>query len=133
MAIKELAQLWQHSLEDKDFRFELKAQEVAVELAAAVAEAGITQAELAQRLGWKPARVSKVLHGATNLTLKTLFELSEALGLEFALTLTAKQQAEPVLDVQTVTCDSNVAEFFRPLRRPVRPELVTEPIAVFAG
>jgi len=86
MAIKELAQLWQHSLEDKDFRFELKAQEIAVELAAAVADAGITQAELAQRLGWKPGRVNKVLCGATNLTLKTLFELSEALGSDVGLT-----------------------------------------------
>src|SRR5699024_12194056 len=111
MAIQELAKLWSESLKDQNVRFELEAQKVAVELAAAVADAGITQAELAQRLGWKPARVSKVLHGATNLTLKTLFELSEALGLDFALTLTAKQQAEPVLNVKVETCDSNAVEF----------------------
>lgn len=83
MAIKELSDLWQASLEDKDFRFELKAQEMAVELAAAVAEAGITHKQLAEKLGWKTSRVSKVLHGATNLTLKTLFELCEALELDF--------------------------------------------------
>lgn len=93
MAIQELANLWSESLKDQSFRFELEAQKVAVELAAAVADAGITQAELAQRLGWKPARVSKVLHGATNLTLKTLFELSEALELESSLALATESFA----------------------------------------
>lgn len=93
MAIQELAKLWSESLKDQNFRFELEAQKVAVELAAAVAHAGITQAELAQRLGWKPARVSKVLHGATNLKLKTLFELSEALELELSLVLATESFA----------------------------------------
>ena len=61
---KELASLWEESLKDEDFRFELKAQDVAVKLANAVALSGMTQKELADKLGWKTSRMSKVLHGA---------------------------------------------------------------------
>ncbi len=83
MLSNQLAELWQESLQDEDFRFELKAQEVAVGLASAFAQNGMTQKELADQLGWKTSRVSKVLHGASNLTLKTLFEVCEALNIEF--------------------------------------------------
>lgn len=83
MLKNELASLWEESLQDREFRFELKAQEVAVHLASVVARSGITQKELAEKLGWKPSRVSKVLHGASNLTLKTLFQVCEALGIDF--------------------------------------------------
>lgn len=79
----ELAQLWEESLQDQDFRFELKAQAVAVQLASTVAASGMTQKELADKLGWKASRVSKVLHGASNLTLKTMFQVCEALGIDF--------------------------------------------------
>lgn len=83
MLNNQLAELWQESLEDQDFRFELKAQEVAVGLASAVVDSGITQKALADKLGWKTSRVSKVLHGGSNLTLKTLFDVCEALNIEF--------------------------------------------------
>ena len=83
MLSNQLAELWQESLEDQDFRFELKAQEVAVGLANVFAESGMTQKALADQLGWKTSRVSKVLHGASNLTLKTLFDVCEALNIEF--------------------------------------------------
>lgn len=83
MLSNQLAELWQESLQDEDFRFELKAQEVAVGLASVFAQNGMTQKQLADQLGWKTSRVSKVLHGASNLTLKTLFEVCEALNIEF--------------------------------------------------
>jgi len=81
MLKNELAGLWAEALEDKDFRFELKAQDVAVQLASAVARSGMTQKELAEKLGWKTSRVSKVLHGASNLTLKTMFQIVKSWGL----------------------------------------------------
>ncbi len=82
MLNNQLADLWQESMQDEDFRFELKAQEVAVGLASAVAASGMTQKALADQLGWRTSRVSKVLHGASNLTLKTLFDVCEALNIE---------------------------------------------------
>ena len=87
MLNNQLADLWQESMQDEDFRFELKAQEIAVGLASAVAASGMTQKALADQLGWRTSRVSKVLHGASNLTLKTLFDVCEALNIEFDISL----------------------------------------------
>lgn len=108
MLIKELAGLWQESLDDKDFRFELKAQEVAVELAAAVADAGLTQKELAKRLGWKPSRVSKVLHGATNVTLRTLFDLYDTLGMDLSITGKPVRQPENLVSLEAAKSEPAV-------------------------
>lgn len=52
-------------------------------LASAVAASGMTQKALADQLGWRTSRVSKVSNGASNLTLKTLFDVCEALNIEF--------------------------------------------------
>lgn len=79
----DMSVFWAESMEDDDFRFEIKAQSVAVDLARATSELGLTQAELAERLSWSPSRVSKVLHGSTNVTLRTIHEFVAALGLDF--------------------------------------------------
>ncbi|MCD9047144.1 helix-turn-helix domain-containing protein [Luteimonas sp. MHLX1A] len=79
--------------EDADFRFEIKAQEIATDLARALHEAGMTRTQLAEKLDWKPSRISKVLGGGANLTLKTLHELCEAIGLEFDVILRGSRQA----------------------------------------
>lgn len=79
----DMAALWRESMADEDFRFEIKAQTVAVDLVRAMTEFGLNQAQVAEKLGWKPSRVSRVLHGAPNLTLRTLHDLATSLGLEF--------------------------------------------------
>lgn len=46
---------------------------------------GLTQRELARRLGVSESRVSQLLSGAENLTLRTLADVGWALGVEFEL------------------------------------------------
>lgn len=99
MLNKELVDLWDESLQDEDFRFELKAQDVAVNLANAVAQSGMTQKELADKLGWKTSRMSKVLHGASNLTLKTMFQVCEALGIDFDVHFGGKHHLNEQVEV----------------------------------
>lgn len=94
-----MASLWEESLKDEDFRFELKAQDVAVKLANAVALSGMTQKELADKLGWKTSRMSKVLHGASNLTLKTMFQVCEALGIDFDVHFGGKHHLNEQVEV----------------------------------
>jgi len=109
MLSNQLAELWQESLQDEDFRFELKAQEVAVSLASVFAENGMTQKQLADQLGWKTSRVSKVLHGASNLTLKTLFEVCEALNIEFDIVfdrIGARQKEVAVTQLKHLEVDA---------------------------
>lgn len=87
-----LADLWQEAGTDDDFRFEIKAQDIAVDLARAVTEFGMSRAQLAEKLDWKPSRVSRILSGSSNLTLRTIHQLTEAIGLEFDMILRLPSQ-----------------------------------------
>ncbi len=58
-------------------------------------EHGITRADLAGRMGVSPGRVSQVLSGGENLTLRTLAALATALDAEFQVDLKpCKMQAD---------------------------------------
>src|SRR5580698_10903226 len=52
-------------------------------------ELGLTRADLAARMGVSPGRVSQILGGGENLTLRTLAALSTALDARFDLELNA--------------------------------------------
>ena len=43
----------------------------------------MSRTELAEKLNWKKSRLSKVLNGNENLTIKTMVELSQAMGYDF--------------------------------------------------
>lgn len=86
--------VWDSS--DVDFRFEIKAQELAVDLVNALIHSGKTQAELAEKLDWKPSRVSKLLNGSSNITIKTLFVLLDALDLDFDVVFRKPNQEKPL-------------------------------------
>jgi len=55
-------------------------------VASLIADQGITQRQLAERIGRSEARVSRILKGGENLTLKTIADLGYALGIRFTLT-----------------------------------------------
>ena len=50
-------------------------------------ECGLTRAELAERMGVSPGRVSQILSGGENLTSRTLVALSTALDARFSIEL----------------------------------------------
>lgn len=81
-ATAEVAAMFEEVWSDADFRFDIKAQEVATDLVRALEEAGMTRVQLCEKLGWQPSRMSKVLGGGANLTLKTLWQLCDAMGLD---------------------------------------------------
>jgi transcriptional regulator with XRE-family HTH domain len=58
-------------------------------------EHGLTRAELAGRMGVSPGRISQVLSGGENLTLRTLAALSTALDAQFDVQLIS---GKPVSD-----------------------------------
>ena len=79
----DMASIWAESMSDDDFSFDIKAQSVSIDLVRAISELGFSQADIANKLGWSPSRVSRVLHGSSNLTLRTLHDFASALDLEF--------------------------------------------------
>ncbi|MGO8893839.1 MAG: helix-turn-helix domain-containing protein [Streptosporangiaceae bacterium] len=54
-------------------------------------ERGLTRADLAARMGVSPGRVSQILGGGENLTLRTLAALSRALDARFDLELSSSK------------------------------------------
>lgn len=57
-------------------------------------ERGLTRADLAARLGVSPGRVSQILSGGENLTMRTLAALSVALDARFDLELSSPKAGD---------------------------------------
>ena len=57
-------------------------------------ERGLTRADLAARMGVSPGRVSQILGGGENLTLRTLAALSTALDAHFDIELSSLKTAD---------------------------------------
>jgi transcriptional regulator with XRE-family HTH domain len=71
-----------------EFERKLLYGEAAETIGALLRERGISQRELAERLGRSPSRVSRILGTGENTTLKTVADLGWALGLRFKLVAT---------------------------------------------
>ena len=80
---------------DPDYEFDKLAIEVGEQIVARMAERRMTQADLAREMGVSRARVSQILRGNDNLTLKSIVAVAIALDcrIEFRL-----QDAEPATD-----------------------------------
>lgn len=63
-------------------------RKIASTLSGALTRSGLTQAELARRLRVSQPRVSQILSGDKNLTVKSLARLARALGCTLTITLT---------------------------------------------
>jgi transcriptional regulator with XRE-family HTH domain len=57
-------------------------------------EQGLTRADLAARMGVSPGRVSQILGGGENLTLRTLAALSTALDARFSVELSTLKDGD---------------------------------------
>lgn len=64
---------------------DIKKGSVAANLSALMVYSNITQSQLAKKLKWKASRLSKVLSGQQNLTLKTIADITFALEYDFEL------------------------------------------------
>ena len=83
---------------DDDFAFQAKAQDVAIKLASVVNHSGFNQAQLAEKLGWKASRMSRILTGNTNLTIKTIYQICHAIDLDFDVVLRRLNEKTLVVD-----------------------------------
>jgi len=68
--------------------------EITIALSEALAEKGITRAELAKRLGKTKGFVSQILAGGRNLTLRTIADVADALGCHIGITCERVRQNE---------------------------------------
>jgi transcriptional regulator with XRE-family HTH domain len=69
-------------------------------------ERGLTRADLAARMGVSPGRVSQILGGGENLTLRTLAALSTALDARFDVELSALKGGDTFTSHGTTQAES---------------------------
>jgi len=81
------AQEFKEMLSPTESQLDLKIDAAKLELSEqifnAMQESGVTEAELARRLGVSRAYVNKILKGTANLTIESLVRIGVALGCEF--------------------------------------------------
>src|ERR1700691_559500 len=80
-------------------------------------ERGLTRADLAARMGVSPGRVSQILGGGENLTLRTLAALSTALDARFDIQLGTLKAEDTFSSRDTADAEAASAENHHPLTR----------------
>jgi len=78
-------------------------------------ERGLTRADLASRMGVSPGRISQVLSGGENLTLRTLASIATALDARFEMDLRPRETGNATVDATPQPAPAVAAE--RPLSR----------------
>lgn len=75
---------------------------VAVKIADALKQKGMTQRELARLMGKKPSEISRMLTGTMNLTHDTMFDLQQALGIELINVASSDIREVPDINLSVV-------------------------------
>ena len=70
---------------DDDYLYAKLITDIAFQLEDAIAQEGITQTELAQRLGVSKSYVTRILNGQPNMTIRTLVKFANALNRKVSL------------------------------------------------
>jgi transcriptional regulator with XRE-family HTH domain len=73
-------------------------------------ERGLTRADLASRMGVSPGRISQVLSGGENLTLRTLAGLATALDARFDMDLRPRETGNGTMDATPQPAQAVAAE-----------------------
>ncbi|WP_455640587.1 helix-turn-helix domain-containing protein [Parabacteroides sp.] len=80
-----------HWREEAEYRIENKSwlrysQKIAMQMLDKMEQTGMTQQQLAQKMGCSQQYVSKILKGKENLSLETLFKIENSLGIRILST-----------------------------------------------
>ena len=78
---------------DPEFEFDLLVIDVGERIVNRMEELGMTRTELAAAVGVSKARISQILGGQDNLTLKSLVAVAVGLGSRFEVRLTDRQSS----------------------------------------
>jgi transcriptional regulator with XRE-family HTH domain len=80
---------------------EIKAVDVAADLALLLHHTGKSRADLARALGWSRGRVTQVLSGHENLTVQTIATVTQALGYTFDTVFRKSAESSPAQPWET--------------------------------
>ena len=97
--------------------------DVTEQLAGALENSRVTQAELARRMGRTPGFVSQLLGGGRNLTLRTIADIAGALSLRPSFKLSSEQMAAVAEPWTAITVAEDTLKIRHWSRR--RPQVAT--------
>lgn len=80
----------------------LKKDEIGTDLVSLVAFTDTSRSSLAAILDYKKSRVTRILSGMENLTIRTIHDVCKAIGYEFDITYRKKSEAKPLQPWQNV-------------------------------
>ena len=98
---KSFSDIW--AVFDEDEPFDNVKADVSDSLTMLLAFSGVSRKSLGESTGWTKSRISKILSGFENLTLKTVFEIAKVAGYEFDITFRKKSQRKPIQPWQNLT------------------------------
>ncbi|QCG54802.1 helix-turn-helix domain-containing protein [Salmonella enterica] len=90
--------------------FFTKKNAVANELLALISHENISRKQLCESLDWAPSRLSKVLSGEQNITVKTITAISLALGYDFSIYFHKIHKKEMVQPWEKTSYISNISQ-----------------------
>ncbi|MFE2658139.1 helix-turn-helix domain-containing protein [Brevibacterium sp. NPDC059310] len=90
--------------------FFTKKNAVANELLALISHENISRKQLCESLNWAPSRLSKVLSGEQNITVKTITAISLALGYDFSIYFHKIYKKEMVQPWEKTSYISNISQ-----------------------
>ena len=82
--------------------FKLQKDQVGTDLVSLVAFTDTNRSSLAEILGYKKSRVTRILSGMENLTLRTIHDVCKAVGYEVDVTFRKKSEAKPLQPWQSI-------------------------------
>lgn len=104
-----------------------KSMNIAIKILMAIRKEGISQKELAERVGVSPQQINKIVKGGENLSLETIAKLEIALGTKLIevelIQTTIKYHVPEKAPVTTPSWESG--KMTAPLRKAYNPEITT--------
>lgn len=79
-----------------------KKDDVGTDLASLVSFADVSRTGLAKKLGYEKSRITRILSGMENLTLRTIHDVCNAIGYEFDVVFRKENEAKPLQPWQSV-------------------------------
>ncbi|MCK9518033.1 MAG: helix-turn-helix domain-containing protein [Dehalococcoidia bacterium] len=100
-SIQDWTAYFQELQHDPDYQYELLMIAVGEVIVDRMEALGVSRSELAERLGVKPPRVTQILAGSGNLTLRTLAHVAHALDARVVIEFKDRELGEVALDTLT--------------------------------
>jgi transcriptional regulator with XRE-family HTH domain len=99
--------------------FDVKKDYIATQLAALMSFCEKSRSDMAEGLGWEKSRITRILSGENNLTIKTIWEFSSYLGFDYDVVFHSADQRRPQQPWQIERREIVFSQFWNTLNQEI--------------